>query len=312
MQLSGSLSQEQIVIANQVEEWFTQSTVTQPNGPKESVVTPDMLTKLINSLHKGCSPGVDGITTEHLRYGISDMLILRLSQLYNTMFQKLCVPEIFTRGIIIPVLKKPSLNPNLPTSYRPITLSSVHTKIIEMLMLPQCEINDAQLGFRSGRGTTFGCSLLNDIMSYFKCKHSPLYVCSLDAEKCFDSIWHPALFYKLKDKIPYTHWVFLIKWYKNLKATVKWEGQYSTYFTITKGTRQGSVLSPYLFNIFIDDLLVKLESAKNGVSIGPHNYNSFAYADDITVFSATIPGLQCLIHICQEYYMSRVCTKMAF
>ena len=120
-------------------------------------------------------------------------------------------------------------------------------------------------------------------------------------EKCFDSIWHPALFYKLKDKISHTFWLFLVKWYKGLRAVVKWKGQYSHIFTVTRGTRQGSILSPQLFNIFIDDLLQSLQHVKKGVSIGYSNYSSFAYADDVTVYSSTIPDLQFLIQMCADY-----------
>ena len=143
------------------------------------------------------------------------------------MLKHCCVPDIFKIGVIVPILKKSSLNPNMCTKYRPITLSSVHTKIIELLMLPKYEVSDNQFGFRTKRGTAFGCTLLNDVMCYCNHTNSPLYVCSLDAEKCFDSIWHPVLFYKLKDKISHTFWLFLVKWYKGLRAVVKWKGQYS-------------------------------------------------------------------------------------
>ena len=132
-------------------------------------------------------------------------------------------------------------------------------------------------------------------------KNSPLYVCSLDAEKCFDSIWRPALFYKLKDKMSHTFWLFLVKWYKALRAVVKWKGQYSHIFTVTRVTRQGSILSPQLFNICIDDLLQSLQHVEKSVSIGYSNYSSFAYADDVTVYSSTIPDLQFLIQMCADY-----------
>ena len=60
-------------------------------------------------------------------------------------------------------------------------------------------------------------------------------------------------------------------------------------------------MSPSLFNIFIDELLIKLSKANTGVRIGDHKFNSFAYADDVTVFSSTATGLQELILICADY-----------
>ena len=72
-------------------------------------------------------------------------------------------------------------------------------------------------------------------------------------------------------------------------------------FNIPRGTRQGSVLSPRFFCIFLNSLLVDLECSNAGVRIGPDSYQSFAYADDINLFSATVGGLQSLIDICLAY-----------
>ena len=207
-------------------------------------------------------------------------------------------------GVIVPILKKPALNPSLPVNYRPITLSSVFTKLFELLILPKCvPLCNNQFGFRANYGVSHGLSFLNDLMCFSADHRSNMFICSLDAEKCFDSIWHDGLFYKLIDIFDTVLWRFLYNWYSSLEAVIKWDGhihrQYS--FKVTRGTRQGSIISPILFNIFLSDLMKQLNKSEFGLCIGNELYNSFAYADDITLFCATVPGLQKLINICTDY-----------
>ena len=139
------------------------------------------------------------------------------------------------------------------------------------------------------------CVLINAIASYFNDRGSPLCICSLEAEKCLDSIWHEALLYKLREKLPLHHWLLMYRWYYNLNAVVRWNGECSYSFNVTRGTRQGSMLSPHVFGIFINDLLIDLSTSDHGVRIGSNKFGSFAYAYDINLFSATVPGLQKMI-----------------
>ena len=82
---------------------------------------------------------------------------------------------------------------------------------------------------------------------------------------------------------------------------VKWKQSVSKPFRVTRGTHQGSTLSPKFFNIFIDGLLRQLDQANCGVRIGRTKINSFAFADDVTLISSTVSGLQSLINICYDY-----------
>jgi hypothetical protein len=240
------------------------------------------MNKLIHSLKANTAAGIDGISADHLIWGKSPVLCHHLASVYSAILSWNVVPRVFNTGIIVPILKKASLDPNQPSNYRPVTISCVHSKLIETLLIPDDTVNNCQFGFREKRGTSFGCALLNDIQHYFTNQGSPLYICSLDAEKCFDRIWHAGLMFKLWNKLPLGHWLLLYKWYSNTYAKVRWN-------------------SAYLFNIFIDDLIQQIQNSDNGTRIGNERYNCFAYADDINLFSATIPGLQNLINICKEY-----------
>ena len=57
----------------------------------------------------------------------------------------------------------------------------------------------------------------------------------------------------------------------------------------------GSILSPNIFRIFINDLLIDLSTSDHGVRIGSNKFGTFAYADDINLFSATVPVSQKMI-----------------
>ena len=65
--------------------------------------------------------------------------------------------------------------------------------------------------------------------------------------------------------------------------------------------QRGSMLSPYIFNIFIDELMENLESCPYGIRIGSLSLNTAGYADDITLIASTVTDLQQLVNICYHY-----------
>ena len=77
----------------------------------------------------------------------------------------------------------------------------------------------------------------------------------LDASKAFDRVNHSVLFEKLaKRGIPFYILRILIFWYENQLMCVRWGETISDYFKVTNGIRQGSILSSYFFNIYLDVL----------------------------------------------------------
>ena len=114
--------------------------------------------------------------------------------------------------------------------------------------MPTASLNSNQFGFRKGCGTSFGIGLLNGVLSHYKYSKTPMFMCGLDAERCFDSLWHDGPFFKLKKFLPDIVWRFLYNLYRNLTAIVKLNGHiYSNLiFNVTRGTR---VYSPLFYSI---------------------------------------------------------------
>ena len=93
----------------------------------------------------------------------------------------------------------------------------------------------------------------------------------------------------------------LISWYDGLQCRVKWDGHIGTWFSISAGVRQGGVLSPDLYNIYVDGLIYILQSS----GIGCHIHGIFAacqcYAEDMCLLAPSIKGLQRLLDLCCKH-----------
>ena len=133
-------------------------------------------------------------------------------------------------------------------------------------------------------------------------KRTTVYVTFLEASKAFDRIDHWLLFDKMiKKGVPLFIIKLLVYWYSRQKMTVRWGNTCSTRFYVTNGVKQGGISSPMLFNLYMDDLSVKLNCSGIGGYKGTSFINQLCYASDLCLINLSSSGMQHLLNICKEY-----------
>ncbi len=80
-----------------------------------------------------------------------------------------------------------------------------------------------------------------------------------------------------------------------------WRGQFSRTFSVSNGIRQGGVIFPLLFCIYMNELLKRLEAEGMGCWIGKYHYGGVGYADDLTLAVPRVRGLTQMLNICKDF-----------
>ena len=271
----------------------------------EYSITPQNVFDALFSLKGGKCADEDGLNAEHLQFAPAS-LILRLTSLFKLMLKHSFVPQQFKLGYMIPIVKDNQGNLGDVSNYRGITISPIISKLFEHVLKVVfgefLSSSPYQYGFKKKSSTVHSLHCFKGTVDYYVNHGSRVFCSLLDASKAFDRLVHSGLFIKLMNKkVPKIFLDILIAWHKGLQCRVKWDGCYSDWFCITAGVRQGGVLSPNLYSLYVDDLICILKSA----GIGCHVRSIFAaalfYADDIALLAPSVKGLQKLLNLCQKF-----------
>ena len=93
----------------------------------------------------------------------------------------------------------------------------------------------------------------------------------------------------------------IMTWHDGLYCRVRWDGHYSEWFHVAAGVRQGGVLSPDLYCLYVDDLIYILKSLGVGCYVRKTFAAALFYADDMAVLAPSLKGLQKLLDACSAY-----------
>lgn len=243
--------------------------------------------KILKSLDINKGPGPDKIEPLFF-YNCADTICVPLTLLFNKCMTDGIFPTSWKMAHITPVHKGGSKH-NID-NYRPISILSTIPKVLEKLVhshiypILHSHIITEQHGFVRGRSTTTNLLLYSQYL--FESLDSGQQIDSIytDFKKAFDKVDHLILIRKLAfNGIKGNLLRWFISYLSNRQQAVKMNGLISSYAPMTSGVPQGSILGPFLFILFINDIASCFKHTK-----------FLLYADDLKLFATVSNTSDCI------------------
>ena len=272
-------------------------------------ISPEEVLFALQKLKSKKAAGPDGIIGELLKYS-NEHVVPFFVKLFNALFDNGIFPEDWTQSVILPIHKKGDIND--PSNYRGISLSDISSKlygtVINRRLQEWVELHNLtgeyQAGFKKGYSTTDHLfTLLGCIVKQFSANRK-LYVAFIDFEKCFDTINRNLLWpVLLKCGMHGKMFSCLKSMYLSVKARVRGSKGLTQTILCTSGVKQGDVVSPIIFSLFINELANEIiRAGRHGVTFPADAFELFILllADDVVLLSETVLGLQTQLNSLQR------------
>ena len=145
----------------------------------QSIVSENEIIEAISELSSGKSPEVDNLSGEHLKYA-GDRLPFLLAVLFTSMFVHGYMPRDMVKSVVVPVVKAKTKSISNKSNYRPITLATVISKLLEKIIHTRLEpylfTSGNQFGFKKHHGTDLCIFVLKEVTRYYV-KHGSHMLC---------------------------------------------------------------------------------------------------------------------------------------
>ena len=239
----------------------------------EREITKEEVERALEETKVGKAAGMDGVRAEMLKKG-GVTVIEWLVRLLNICFLLSVVPVDWVRACIVPLFKGKG-DVCECCNYRGISLLSVVGKVYGRILINRIRdkteqmISEVQGGFRRGRGCMDQVFIVRQICEKYLAKGKNVYFAFMDLEKAYDRVdrdamWNVLSMYGIGGKL-----LGAVKsLYVGSEACVRVGEEVSEWFPVRVGLRQGCVMSPWLFNLFIDGVVREVNASVMGQGLG--------------------------------------------
>ena len=250
-------------------------------------------------LNQKASPGVDKVSAKILYAGRKELTPI-LNLFLNKTFSEVGHPSVWATNILKTILKKGIASD--PDNYRGIAIGSCIAKLFSLVLLGRLEkfvfenklISQNQIGFKKGHRTADHVFVLSTIINKIvKVEKKRLYTAFIDFRKAYDHINRTLLFTKLqKMGIQGLFYENIKRIYESTYYMTKVKGGYLNPIKSQLGLLQGGILSPILFNLYIDDIKNSFDENCDPINLYDEEVSHLLYADDLIILSKTEHGLR--------------------
>ena len=223
-------------------------------------ISPLLVKEEMLRLKRHCSPGPDGIASFVLIEACEE-LVHPLTQIFKLSLRKSTVPDDWKVANITPIHKSGSVK--LVSNYRPISLTSIVSKLLEKLLkaaimkhvMENELLNSSQHGFMAKKSCLTNLLHCLEEVTAILDSGDCVDILYLDFAKAFDKVQHKRLLSKLEAlNIKGEILAWIKAWLSNRKHRVVLNGKQSDWCAVPCSVPQGSVLGPILFIIYINDI----------------------------------------------------------
>ena len=240
----------------------------------------DKVVKEASKRLKAGKGDISGSYNSDLLKNCPDSFYEMLAAVFRSWLTHATVTKSFLACAFLPLVKGLK-DPSLTASYRAVASSSLILKLLDYVILDvwgeQLASDSLQFGYKRGTSTTDCSWLVTSVADHFRRHDSPIMIATLDAKQGFDRCSWIKIFESLRVRLPAVITRILMFVYTQQTTYAKWGSAIFAPFTLSNSTRQGSVIYPAIWCVYMEELIARLRMLGLGCT---HQSFSIVYLSD--------------------------------